>query len=200
MDNRNMASDITIPEDWHPVDDWSSHRPILWLALKNIPKTAIYEFGIGYGSTPCLKKFIKDREYIEYTSFENNIEWLNAFIEGYKDFCGLKTIYLDRGHWIIKVADYEKCDLQDTNSIVFIDSAPGEQRRSLIEKFKECNALIVHDTEPGAEYVYGMSEVLSQFKYRCDLVIEGMPQTTAVSNVFDFTEWKGIYCKKFHFI
>lgn len=80
------------------------------------------------------------------------------------------------------------------DAVVFIDCAPGEIRKDLIARYAQlAHIIIVHDTEPGSNYVYAMEEALSAFKYRCDCIIDGMPQTTAVSNVFDFKEWKGDY-------
>lgn len=73
---------------------------------------------------------------------------------------------------------------------MFIDGKPGEQRKELIEKHRNnAHVIVVHDTEPGAEYVYGMAEILSTFKYRLDYEPEGEPHTTAVSNFINVCDW-----------
>lgn len=200
MDNRNISSEVNIPEEWHPNNDWDSHRPMLWMALGQVPITAFYEFGLGYGSTPLLCEYFKANKFLEYYSFESNIDWFKIFIEGYSPNQLRTKSFINDRHCIVYTDNYLQLRPSDKSSIAFIDSAPGEHRKGIIKNFKDCTVIIVHDTEPGAEYVYGMSEILSTFKYRCDLVIEGMPQTTAVSNVYDVSTWKGVYNDKFHFV
>jgi hypothetical protein len=81
--------------------------------------------------------------------------------------------------------------VQDLVGLMFIDCAPAEDRRALVSLFKNIDGvLIIHDTEPGAEYVYGLKEILSTFKYRKDYAPEGKPWTTAVSNFIDVSKWE----------
>lgn len=184
MDNRNMAPEI-IPPVWWPTDDWDSHRPLLWLALQATKGTVI-EFGCGYGSTLQLQSFCESRQR-KFISLESNRGWADKF-----DITEKIQNYLQYD-WPFTVADLP--------SVLFIDCAPGEVRKDLINKFGPMTEItVVHDTEPGAEYVYGMYRALSEFNYRCDLYIEGMPATTAVSNVYDLNQWKGIYNDKFYVV
>ena len=80
-------------------------------------------------------------------------------------------------------------DISGEIGLMFIDAAPAEIRKLLISKYKDIPVMVIHDTEPGAEYVYGMNEVLSSFKYRLDYQPEGKPHTTAVSNYINVCEW-----------
>jgi hypothetical protein len=180
-----MTKEIIIPAAWYPTDDFSSHRPMLYMALESTGDKPITEFGIGFGSTPLIEKYSKKHNR-HFFCYENLPEWANRF-----ECCTL-------------CGDYLKIELSEDpwrQGVLFIDCAPGERRKDLITKHaNHADIIVVHDTEPGAEYVYHMSEALSQFKYRCDLVIEGMPQTTAVSNVYDLSAWKGVYNDKFNFI
>lgn len=186
MDNSNLASEITIPEAWHPTNDWDSHRPMLYLASL-FAFGNIAELGCGPGSTPLLhgawQANIECSQPFQFASLETNPEYAKLF--PYTEL----------------VSHYGEALYYQPFGLLFVDCAPGEIRKDLIEKFaNDAQIIVVHDTEPGAEYVYGMGKVLNSFKYRCDLIIEGMPQTTAVSNTYDFILWKGVYNDKFNFV
>ncbi len=45
-----------IPTEWMPIDDFSSHRPMLYRAIMNTAHNAFIEFGTGNGSTPALRE------------------------------------------------------------------------------------------------------------------------------------------------
>jgi len=167
-------------------DAYESHRPMLWMALEHIKPGLVVEFGCGYGSTPLLARYceMQDRKFI---SFESNGEWADKF----PTLTGWVTSYLSLPP---QIAAHKA-------AILFIDSAPGEERAKLLKLYaNEATVLIVHDTEPEAEYVYHLQDALNSFKYRCDLLIDGYPQTTAVSNVYDFERWKGVTLGKFKFV
>ena len=175
----NMAPEIVLPAEWEPVDDYSSHRPMLYLALEKVPRGTVCEIGCGIGSTVLLHDYCT-RRLRRCFGFETSFSWWERF----KDF----AIF-----WPMKYTElYYKAPYIKPD-ILFIDSAPGEERSDLIKQWsKDSHVIILHDTEPGAEYVYGMSEVLNTFKYRVDLHIPGSPSTTAVSNYIDLNEWRGI--------
>lgn len=167
-----MATEIThieIPENWGSKNDYDSHRPLLWLAIQNI-SGFIAEFGSGEGSTELLKNYYSKSNFERFESYETNKEWAKK--------TGAKLIpppYLA---------------IHPEANLLFIDSAPGEERKYLIAKNSySTSAIIVHDTEPGADYVYGMSEILNSFKYRLDYKPEGKPHTTIVSNFINVEEW-----------
>jgi len=173
---------LAIPDNWLPTNDWDSHRPLLYIALSNTAGSVI-EFGCGYGSTPLIQRYCEANSRL-FISYETNGEWAKEF----------DTVCILRDY-----LEYEpKTLVEHQPGVVFIDSAPGEGRKQLIDAWKNwAEVLVVHDTEPGAEYVYAMSEVLCSFKFRCDLKPEGMPQTTVVSNFVDVSAWKGDYNQKY---
>ena len=159
---------IDCPKEWESTNDWDSHRPLLYVALNNTEK-GIIEFGCGDGSTDLLRNH--KHAGFKFLSFENNKEWASKFGSktGFKKYLELPNV--------------------DTG-MIFIDSAPGEERKYLIAKHNmTADVIVVHDTEEGAEYVYGMKEILSTFKYRLDYQPLGKPHTTAVSNFIDLTNW-----------
>jgi len=179
-----------IPESWMPSNDFSSHRPMLYRAIANLPHTSFFEFGMGYGSTPLLKAHYLKTPGIEYYSLENNREWFDRFIS-YKHIPNdlRPNAFIDRCHEIILTDDLLQWEVFK-DSIVFIDCAPAELRKQLIAKHEAtAKVIIVHDTEPGSDYVYNIQTVLNKFLFRCDLKVKGSPQTTIISNLYDFEDW-----------
>jgi hypothetical protein len=180
-----------IPKEWQPTNDWDSHRPVLWKALNEFPKHSFTEFGMGYGSTPLLQKHC-----FHLHSHENDQEWAEKFIEGMERFPTPARNGYYQGNIFVWIHDnhldwrfYGQGDC--SRPVVFIDCKPGEIRKDLIKKHAdEAEVIIVHDTEPSAEYVYHMGEVLRSFKYRKDYSPEGMPWTTVVSNYVDVSKWE----------
>lgn len=158
---------IDCPPEWESTNDWDSHLALIYLILKNNKECHPFaEFGSG-NSTQIINEYCKANG-IKFESYENDKEW-----------CLIPSHYVDTYFNIDLLMGY----------ILFIDGKPGEDRKLLIEKNKYKHILIAHDTEDGAEYVYGMKEVLSTFKYRLDYKPEGKPKTTAVSNTIDVTQW-----------
>lgn len=172
MENGNIYNTEDL-RGFLPTCDYDSHRPFLYLA-SIITNTPFYELGCGYGSTDILHQHCKQTDRL-FFSFETNPEWHAKFADKVK-----------------LVNDYKELELF-FHGILFIDSAPGEERKILIDKFRnQCELMIIHDTEIDAEYVYGMRDVLSKFKYRIDLKINKLPSTTMVSNFIDLNKWKGV--------
>lgn len=168
--------DNVIPQFWRPTCDYDSHKPLLFLCLEYLVDGLVMEMGCGQGSTPVLGHYchLHKRTLI---SLETNKAWADQFPE-------TTTLVSDYMGSFVK----EEAKI----SVLFIDCAPGEIRKDLIKELKnDAEIIVVHDTEPGAEYVYGMAEVLASFKYRIDLHIEGMPSTTAVSDKWDVRDMVG---------
>jgi hypothetical protein len=193
-----------IPEEWMPVDDFSSHRPMLYRAIMNTHHNGFFEFGTGNGSTPLLQKLYNENHHLmtnDCISYESDYQWFEIMKTDRHDAIGHgDNIWTRRNHTLFYEPNYLQVNVWK-GALVFIDSAPGEQRKHLISKHSNiAKLIIVHDTEPGAEYVYGMSEILNSFKFRCDLVVEGAPQTTVVSNLYDFENWKTIVNDQIKFI
>ena len=156
---------------------YNSHRPLLKAALTNITEGTIIEFGMGEGSTGLLSMAAKEQER-RFISYENNPEWYAKMIYLHSPYNNLKF-----------VTDWDKARVVSCG-ILFVDHAPGERRKVEIERFKgHAKVIIVHDTEDSAEYVYGLKNVLSLFKYRNDLQQPNMPRTTIVSDTVDVSGW-----------
>lgn len=158
---------INCPKEWESNDDWDSHKPMLWLALENT-NDEVVELGCGFGSTPLLKEYCLNNNR-EFVTYETNKDWAEKVDSVHTD-----NYFKELGK----------------NDLVFIDCAPGEIRKDLIEYYADMVGVIVtHDVEVGAEYVYGMANILSTFKYRIDYNPQGKPQTAIVSNKIDVTKW-----------
>lgn len=160
---------IDCPQDWQSTNDYDSHRPLLYMAINRVPGS-VYELGCGYGSTELIQKYCTARTRI---SAETNKQWAAKF-----DNVILIDSYFDILPPIERLG------------VIFIDCAPGEIRKELLEYWaNHANVLLVHDSEPTAEYVYGLSGVLNGFKYRVDYCPPEKPHTTAVSNFLNIEEW-----------
>lgn len=163
---------MILHEEWQIVDDYSSHRPLLYTALQNTEGTVV-EFGCGYGSTPSIREYC-DKTGRRFVSLENNLEWVKNFP---------KSQYVS--------PDYSEAKLFMPCGLLFVDNSPGELRKEMLRDYSHsADVLVVHDSEDGAEYVYGMKNVLNTFKFRLDFQPEGNPATTAVSNTIDVSKWQ----------
>jgi predicted O-methyltransferase YrrM len=161
-----VITEIEVPERWKITNDWDSHRPLLYLALKN-SSGSVAEVGSGLGSTTLIREYCKEHERL-FRSYETNIEWAQ------KTLSFMVYSYL---------RDYSEFQL------VFIDCAPGELRKDLIDLNKNNELIVVHDTESGAEYVYGMADILSKFKYHLKFEPKGLPATSLISNFINVEEF-----------
>lgn len=169
---------IDCPKEWESTNDWDSHRGLLWLSLINTTGD-VREFGMGHGSTVLIDKMC-DLQKRNFNSEETNIDWVEEVHKSYDNWWG-NLLYI--------VDDYSDLELEP-HGLLFVDCAPAEERKNVIERNKDiCDVIVVHDSEIGSDYVYGMKGVLSTFKYRIDYKPEGKPQTTAVSNTIDVTKW-----------
>ena len=161
---------IIVPPEWEISDDWSSHRPALYLSVKN-KVGSVVELGCGSGSTDLLRDYCKEagRPFI---SFDSDIEYAQKY----------KALFVE---------DWEKEYIWRTPcSICFIDMKPGEYRKEAIKIMSELvNVLAVHDSEAAADYVYGMSKVLDSFKYRLNFEPKGYPHTAIISNQTNVESW-----------
>jgi hypothetical protein len=160
---------IDCPKEWESANDWDSHRPALWLSISKT-KGSVYEMGCGYGSTPILME-LPDRDIISY---ETNGEWSDKFKDTF---------------WVEDYLGDIALPAQPA-SVLFVDAAPAGIRKEIINKWRSCaDVIVVHDTEIGADYVYGLRNILNTFEYRLDYKPDGKPATTVVSNVIDVTQW-----------
>lgn len=180
MKKTRVVTEINGGELFKSKSDWDSHKPLLGFAIyKERGLLPIIEFGCGKGSTPFITEAIKDDNNVLFLTVDNNAEYLELV----KDDVSKVGI-------AVLVNDYFDFEIFGEIGLLFIDCAPAEIRKELITKYStKARVIIVHDTEPGAEYVYGMNDVLNTFKYRLDYQPEGKPHTTAVSNFIDVTSW-----------
>lgn len=161
---------FTLPEKWVSENDYDSHRGLLYTALCNTTGTVV-ELGCGHGSTLLTREFC-EKNRRKFVSLENNTEWGSKF-----------------GSHIVS-ENYNESTLFMPCDLLFVDSKPGEDRKHLIaDHAHQATIIVVHDSEAGAEYVYGMANVLSTFKFRIDYKPEGKPGSTAVSNFIDVSKW-----------
>lgn len=167
-----MGNKITIPKEWESTNDWDSHRPMLWFILNKLKPDFAVECGIGHGSTALIDSVCE-----KFMAIETDTDWYAKF------FGIINGVVININKW----DDIKPIEAD----FLFIDCKPGESRKNIIKKCSETSkVIVVHDTEPGAEYVYGLSTILSTFRYRLDYRPEGKPHTTAVSKTIDFREWK----------
>lgn len=170
-----VITQIETPPYWVSTDDFSSHREMLYLALKNTTGV-VCELGMGYGSTLPIEIFCTDRTFI---SCETNHDWYERIRENKEKWAGQLNL----------IDNYDTVPLIEFG-LLFVDLAPAEQRKEIIEKFKNtARVIVIHDTEASSNYVYGLKDILPTFKYRLDYTPVGNPATTAVSNFVDVSKW-----------
>lgn len=184
---------ITVPEEWESTNEWDSHRPLLYLAINEVPHETFHEYGMGDGSTPLLRKWYNKINTLgkEYYSYESNKDWAEKYLtDEYKKSPYRDNVFVLKNHAIAIIDDYVKWNILD-EAILFVDSAPGEQRKEIIAKHaSKALVILVHDSEDDANYVYGMANILSTFKYKLDYKPEKFnAHTTAVSNFINITKW-----------
>jgi len=172
-------------KDFVPTNNDLSYYPLLHLALEST-KGEVVEMGMGHGSTPLLHDYCGERKR-ELFSFEHNQSWLNKFSELKSD---------THTHTFVENWNIVK-DTRLYPSVVFIDHAPGERRKEDIVNFKDIDGIVViHDTEPAADYGYQMRQHFGKFKYVVEVKTEGA-WASAMSNTVDVTKWKGKKYGKF---
>lgn len=170
-------TDFCVPKEWESENDYDSHRPALYLALLNTGNK-VWELGCGFGSTELLYNYCKQNDKW-FSSVDTNKEWADKFPK--------YTHYIESYDGILNnINDNSKKEC----SLLFVDLAPAEKRKDLIKEYaNHAEVIVVHDSENGAEYVYGMKEVLSTFKHRLDYRPKGKPHTTIVSNFLNVALW-----------
>ena len=165
---------IDCPKEWESEDDYSSHRPALWLAVSKMDiKDAIYEFGSGNGSTILLANTKR-----WFNSYETNKEWADKFIY---------TVHVD-SYFDIPFPSFAR--YSNEVGVLFVDCAPAEIRKELIEKWRnDAKVIVVHDSEKSSQFCYDLEPVLTKFKYRLDYEPLGKPHTTIISNKINICDW-----------
>ncbi len=152
------------------VENWSNHRPLLWLALSfthSNPHGPVIEFGSGDGSTPYLREYCKSHGRF-FESWESDKEWAEKTGSSYTSSWDVPSLY-------------RQC------SVFFCDHAPGEHRHKAIELFvNKAEIIVVHDTEEGGAGNYMFDRIWPLFKKRINYNrLGGGAGATLLSNVID---------------
>lgn len=146
---------------------YGTHVPVL-IKLMEITRGPVLELGSGLNSTPFLYWLSMDQGR-KFVSYDNDMAWIEKV-----------------GYPIEFVDDWEKTKIDDIHwSIAFIDHRPGERRAIDIKRLKDnADLIILHDSEPELDKLYGYEKIYPLFKYRYDYT-KFRPNTTILSNFFD---------------
>lgn len=166
---------MTKDEFLFEVDNYCNHRVLLWLALEATDGN-ILEMGMGYGSTPFLKRYAENRRRM-MVSMESDTVWAAKF----------KTTET-RLH---EVCSREEHRLFDSWAVALVDHAPGELRAPDLMRLKaNTDIIVVHDTEPHLAHQY--AGLWPRFRFKVDVPGHSNGAwATAVSDSIDLTSWKG---------
>lgn len=161
-----------------PINNDLSYYPLLFKALEET-KGDVLELGTGHGSTKLLHDYCGDKRML--FSYDEKYEWL------------IKFTYLEtKDHILDLIEDWRAVIKENPEaSVVFIDHAPGEDRKQMILDFKDSKGiLVIHDTEPAADHGYQCRQHFPLFKYKVEVKTNGA-WATALSNEIDITKWDG---------
>ena len=154
-----------------------NHRILLWEAMR-LTTGKVIEFGSGHGSTPYLRQHCSDTER-EFQSYDHNKEWAEA-----------------TGATLVPFGNWGKLELNNID-VLFIDHAPGEDRKLRIEQYKDsAQILVIHDTEPPADHGYQTRQHYPGFKYWVEIRTNGA-WATMVSNHVDLESAVGVTWDKY---
>lgn len=118
----------------------------------------VLEMGIGLFSTPYLHWACLDKRKL--VSYENNPQYYRYF-----------KSYNGELHEMKFVQDWDQADIEHPWDIAFVDHSPESRRKEDVKRLANfARYLVLHDTEPAREELYGYSEVFPLFKYRYDFV------------------------------
>lgn len=162
------------------VNSWSSHRPMLLLAL-HLTQGDVIEFGSGSSSSLYLRAFCKKNNR-NFFSYDNNKEWAE------------KT----NAVWI---KDWSSANIYNQCGLCFVDEAPGDNRIKTIERMKDkADIIVVHDTEIDSAADYKFEKIWHLFKYRIGYGNSSKTTgTTALSNSIDLGKFEGFVLSGYKF-
>lgn len=162
------------------MDNWSSHRLLLWLALEETkyPGDPILEMGVGAGSSPFLMKYCADTGGRLRYALDYSEEWAEKY----------GAVHVE--NW-----DFFRLPLSRQWSVSLVDESPGNHRKESILLLKNSEIIVVHDSEPAGSNAsdYQVRPLFKDFKYIVDVksVEPGGAWATALSNTIDITKWIG---------
>lgn len=153
-----------------PYHNYSTHQEALILAFSKT-KGTVLELGCGYYSTPLLYHLCKGAGR-KFHSFDSHKDWVGLF----KDY-GVEYTR----DWNLGWTDAE---------LIFVDGPVAPiNRGGMINRYKDANVLVVHDTEPENRHKYDYD--FSGFKYVYTFNTQ-WPHTTILSNHVDVTQWRAL--------
>src|SRR3990167_2403608 len=169
------------------VDNLSNFRILLALALEATRGSAhpIFELGPSDLSTPHLHAYCES-EGRAIISVEEDLMRALPFRRFSSDRHELRVAAwsafpIEAGLW----------------SVALLKHAPGERRRfDALRLADRCEILVLHDTEPAADYGYNRSEIWGEFRSRVDVRSDGA-WATAVSKTRDLSGWRGLRFGKY---
>jgi len=166
---------MTKEEFLKDVTNYNNHRYLLWQALEATSEGEVVEMGCGFGSTPFLSKYCKDKN-LKLASYENDLDWYGKCL----DFHNNITHLIDWG---------EVSEKHLTPAVLFIDHRPGERRKMDLERFAmRARIIVIHDSEPAADHGYQMRQHFGKFKYTADWKTDGA-WASVLSNFIDVSTW-----------
>jgi len=155
---------------------WSSHYPIL---IKVMQQTSgdVLELGIGMFSTPLLHWMCFDmgRNLVSY-------EHVRKYYDMHKHFH--KSFHQVN---FVENNDWDAIDIDKPWSVAFVDHGHRRRREETKRLVKNTQFVIIHDTQPEDDRLYGLANVYPRFKYRFNYTKE-KPWTTVLSNFVNLSE------------
>ena len=129
-----------------PDFGYHSHYVPLAMAVAKTSGSTL-ELGSGWGSTPLLRGMCRAMGRT-LESYDSNPEWAKLFN-------------------VPLVENWSKWEPKEQHyGVVFIDCAPGEERRHLAMKLKgRAKFLVLHDHEAGPAAAYYYEYIIGQFKH-----------------------------------
>lgn len=154
---------------------YGSHMPIL-ARVVDLTDGPILELGMGIFSTPLLDLMCAEKKR-PLISFDNDPEWFEENKKWGSDY-----------HLVYFVEDWDKRTqlIDDTQwSVALVDHKPAKRRMKEIKRLaKNCQFVLIHDSEPESDKFFKYSWIYKHFKYRFDYT-NTRPHTTVLSNFVD---------------
>lgn len=137
----------------------------------------VLELGMGISSTPLLHMLCFDRDRL-LVSYEHDQQYANMFRK-----------YRSEAHKFKLVKNWDEVDTKEHKwSVVLVDHKPDERRVVEIQRFAWVDYLVVHDSEPNNNHIFGYDKIFPLFKYRYDYT-KARTHTTVLSNTKDLKEF-----------
>ena len=156
----------------------STHVTTLTRAF-DLSEGDVVEIGTGHFSTTLLHWLgaITGRRI---TSYETDVKWFQR-----------AKRYQCEYHDIILVENWDDIPLESQHwGLAFIDHSPHARRSIETKRLKDiADFIVIHDTEPRSEKLYGYPDIYSLFTYRYDSK-KVEPWTTVLSNKFSLEKFE----------